>query len=153
MKRIYIAAVTALALLASTAALASASVPSTGSSRVAKVQLRHTRLGTILVNSSGFTLYRFTKDPRNKDMCVKVSGCSSIWPAYRTSAKPIAGPGVKASLLSWITVPSGGKQVTYGGHPLYTYAPSSEPGETAYVGAVHFGGTWDAVGVSGSLVK
>lgn len=123
------------------------------SAKIAKVQLRHTELGKVLVDAAGFTLYRFTKDPRDKNTCVKISGCASIWPALRTTGKPIAGPGVKASLLSTITLPGGTKQVTYAGHPLYLYAPSSEPAETSYVGFSAFGGVWDAVNAAGNIVK
>jgi len=155
MKRISILAVGALTALGGSSSLAYATPAGAkaGAARVAKVALRHTSLGSILVTSSGFTLYRFTRDPRNTDMCVKVSECSSVWPALRTSGKPSAGPGVKSSLLSSISLPGGGKQVTYAGHPLYTYAPASERGETGYVGAMQFGGTWDAVSSSGGLVK
>src|SRR5690242_3623008 len=85
--------------------------------KVAKVQLRKTKLGRILVDSSGFTLYRFSIDPRNKDRCVMVSECTQVWRPLTTSGRPIAGPGVNASLLSTIRLPSGKKQVTYAGHP------------------------------------
>jgi predicted lipoprotein with Yx(FWY)xxD motif len=129
------------------------SAPIANASRAAKVQLRSTSMGRILVDGSGFTLYSFTKDPRNRNTCVRISGCSAIWPALRTSGKPIAGPGVKPSLLTTITLPGGAKQVTYAGHALYLYAPSGEPGETSYIGAVHFGGSWDAVGASGNAVR
>jgi hypothetical protein len=43
--------------------------------------------------------------------------------------------------------------VTYAGHPLYLYAPASERGETYYVGATSFGGTWEAVSAAGRGVK
>jgi predicted lipoprotein with Yx(FWY)xxD motif len=121
--------------------------------RAAKVQLRNTSLGKILVNASGFTLYSFTKDPRNKDTCVKISGCTEVWKGLSTSAKPTAGPGVKASLVSTITLPGGTKQVTYGGHPLYLYVPASERAETSYVGAMQFGGRGYAVNAAGKTVK
>jgi predicted lipoprotein with Yx(FWY)xxD motif len=144
-----------LATVASAAVVAGAAdgAPSAHAGRVAKVQLRHTSLGKILVDASGFTLYRFTKDARNKDACVKISGCTNTWPPLRTSGNPIAGPGVRASLLSTIRLPGGAKQVTYAGHPLYDYAPASERGETAYVSATQFGGTWYAVNAAGSTVK
>ena len=127
--------------------------PPAHSSRVAKIELRRTSLGKILVDSSGNTLYRFTKDPRNKDACQTVAGCFGSWPALSTSARPVAGPGVKASLLSSIKLSDGAKQVTYAGHPLYLYAGSSEAGETAYVGAEQYGGIWYAVNAAGSSVK
>ncbi len=145
----------ALAALTTASSLASATPArhTADAARATKVGLRHTSHGTILVTSSGFTLYRFTRDTRNKDTCAKVSECLPNWPALRTSGKPAAGPGVKASLLGTISLPGGGKQVTYAGHPLYTYAAASERGETVYIGAMAFGGTWDAVNASGNLVK
>ena len=155
MKRTHILLAAVLASAAGSSALAGAAsgTPSASASRVAKIELRHTSLGNILVNSSGFTLYRFTKDARNQDMCVKISQCPGTWPALSTSGKPLAGHGVKSSLLSTIRLPSGAKQVTYAGHALYLYAPAEERGETTYVGAMQFGGTWYAVNSAGNFVK
>jgi predicted lipoprotein with Yx(FWY)xxD motif len=155
MKRTYTLAAGALASLAFASAPASAG-QGTSNARAARgttVQLRRTSLGAILVNASGFTLYRFTRDGRNRDACAKVSECLRNWPALRTSGKPTAGPGVKASLLSSIPLAGGGRQVTYAGHPLYIYGAQSERAETGYVGASQFGGTWDAVSSTGGLVK
>ena len=84
---------------------------------------------------------------------MKVSGCAKVWPALTTTGKPKAGPGVKASLLSTITLSGGVKQVTYAGHALYTYSNSSEAGETSYVGVKEFGGSWDALSASGAAIK
>jgi predicted lipoprotein with Yx(FWY)xxD motif len=144
-----------LAGVTSVSAVASAQslVPTAHAGRAAKVQLRNTSLGKILVNASGFTLYSFTKDPRNKNTCVKISGCAEVWRGLSTTAKPIAGSGVKASLLSTITLPGGTKQVTYAGHPLYLYVPASERAETSYVGVMQFGGRWYAVNAAGKTVK
>jgi predicted lipoprotein with Yx(FWY)xxD motif len=122
-------------------------------SRAAKVGLRHTSLGAILVSSSGRTLYEFTKDRAHSNSCVKISGCSEIWPALTSRGKPSAGPGVRASLLSTIKLPGGSRQVTYAGHALYLYSADSGPGETSYVGEKAFGGTWYAINASGHTVK
>jgi predicted lipoprotein with Yx(FWY)xxD motif len=122
-------------------------------SRVARVGLRHTGIGTILASSSGRTLYEFTRDRPRSNSCVKVGGCPEIWPALKTSGKPTAGPGVRASLLSTITLRDGSKQVTYAGHALYLYSGDSGPGETSYVGVKAFGGSWYAIGSSGRAVK
>ncbi len=120
MKRIYMLLALALpgAMSASAVAGAQGGVPIAGAARAASVQLRNSSLGKILVDSSGFTLYEFSKDSRNKDTCVKVSGCSAVWPALTTHGSPTAGAGVKASLLSTIKLPGGARQVTYAGHPL-----------------------------------
>src|SRR5438067_8707405 len=99
-------------------------------SALAEIKLRKTTVGTILVNSRGFTVYAFTRDPRNRDMCVALRGCSPVWPAVTTTGKPIAGHGVRASLLNTINLRGGRKQMTYAGHPLYTYVGDSAPGET-----------------------
>lgn len=161
MKRTYSALLSVLLGVASVAGVASAqgsqSVSGGGPvahpSRVAKVGVRHTSLGTILVSASGHTLYEFTKDRAKSDSCVKISGCAEIWPALTTSGKPSAGPGVKPSLLSTITLRGGAKQVTYAGHALYLYSADSGPGETSYVGEKQFGGTWYAINSAGHTVK
>jgi predicted lipoprotein with Yx(FWY)xxD motif len=155
MKRthIFLAGVLASAASASAVAGAQAGLPTAHASHAAKVELRHTELGKVLVDSSGDTLYRFTKDSHNKDACQSISKCSGTWPALSTSARPVAGPGVKSSLLSTIKLSDGARQVTYAGHPLYRYAETSEAGETAYVGAEEFGGKWYALNAAGSTVK
>ena len=145
----------AVLLVCSAGAVAAAGATGTRAvaAKAAKVQLRHTSLGKILVNASGFTLYRFSHDPRNKNTCMGVENCSEIWPPLLTSGRPIAGAGVKSSLLSSIRLPNGSRQVTYAGHPLYTYSPSTERGETSYVGFSSYGGTWYAVNAAGKYVK
>src|ERR1035437_9164093 len=155
MTRTYTLAAGVLASLAFASAPASAGQGTSNAraARGATVQLHRTSLGAILVNSNGFTLYRFTRDPRNRNTCAKISECLANWPALRTSGKQTAGSGVQASLLSSLPLAGGGRQVTYAGHPLYIYGAQSERAETGYVGANQFGGTWDAVSSTGGLVK
>lgn len=154
MKRAHLLLALLVGAAASSAAAGAQAAPGTAhAAKAAKLQVRSTSHGKLLVNSAGFTVYRFTKDPRNKDTCVTTSGCSEVWPALTTSGRPIAGAGVKASLLSTINLSGGRKQVTYGGHPLYVYKPATERGETSYIGVMSFGGTWDAVSATGKLVK
>jgi predicted lipoprotein with Yx(FWY)xxD motif len=117
--------------------------------RSAKLELRSSSLGKILTNGRGFTLYMFSRDAKNKDRCVTTSGCKQIWPMATTHGKPIGARGVKASLLGAIKLPGGVQQVTYAGHPLYTYSGDSGPAQTDYVGARQFGGVWHAVGATG----
>jgi predicted lipoprotein with Yx(FWY)xxD motif len=119
----------------------------------AKFQLRQTSLGKVLVDKAGFTLYVFTHDSKNRDTCVKISGCTGTWPVIKTKGKPVAGRGVKASLLGTITLAHGVKQVTYAGHPLYGYVGDSGPGQTDYVGQSQFGGTWYAINANGKVVR
>ena len=150
MTRTYLFLAVAFASMGSAATVAGAqsSAPAQ-SSRAATVQVRHTRLGNILVSSSGRTLYEFTRDHGKKNSCVSVRGCSAVWPSLKTSGRPTAGAGVKSSQLSTTS----GSQVTYAGHPLYTYTGDSGPGATSYVGFKAFGGTWYAINASGGAVK
>ena len=64
----------------------------------------------------------------------------------------MAGAGVRSRLFGTIRIAGGARQVTYAGRPLYTYSADTGPGQTAYVGASSFGGTWRAVTVSGSTI-
>jgi predicted lipoprotein with Yx(FWY)xxD motif len=150
MKRpyVFLAVVLAVATSAVTVASAKSSIPSAHSASTATVQLRHTSLGSILVSSSGRTLYEFTRDRGNKNSCTSIKGCSQVWPSLRANGRPTAGSGVKASLLS-----TSGGQVTYAGHPLYLYSEDSGPGKTSYVGVKQFGGAWYALNASGGAVK
>jgi predicted lipoprotein with Yx(FWY)xxD motif len=120
--------------------------------RSAKLQLRHTALGSILVNRGGHTVFVFTRDSRNRDRCAPLAGCTGIWPLVTTGGRPALGPGVKRSLVGTIKV-DGARQVTYAGHPLYTYIGDAGPGDTSYVGQSQFGGKWFALNAAGHVVK
>jgi predicted lipoprotein with Yx(FWY)xxD motif len=145
-----------IGLIAALAGLAPAVIAPLGagaSSRPATIKTRSTSLGKALVNGSGFTVYVFTRDGRNRDTCAHISGCTGVWPLVKTSGPPIAGAGVKRSLLGTITLGHGVKQVTYAGHPLYQYSGDGSRGATDYVGAREFGGSWYAITPAGKLIK
>jgi predicted lipoprotein with Yx(FWY)xxD motif len=141
------AVVTPLAVTA-----AQGGAPTAQVAKVTRVQVRNTSIGKLLVDGSGFTVYQFSRDGHNRDMCVKIHGCSGTWPALTTTGKPKAGPGVTASKLSTITLSGGKKQVTYAGHPLYMYMFAMGPADTTYTGTPEFGGTWHAINAAGHTV-
>lgn len=116
------------------------------------LQARRTPAGTILVDSQGDTLYAFTKDIRNRDNCAGLPGCLYVWPAL-VSARPTAGPGVNRRLVGTIRVARVGRQVTYAGHPLYTYVGDSHPAETDNINIYQSQGYWPAIAPSGRLVR
>src|ERR1700722_6460141 len=60
-----------------------------------------------------------------RDLLADVS--SDDWPALTTSATPVAGPGVNPKLLGTVVRGGIGRQITYAGHPLYLFDPSSQP--------------------------
>jgi predicted lipoprotein with Yx(FWY)xxD motif len=141
-------------LVAATALLAtSGAAVATASTSAERIQLRKTRVGTILVNGRSRTVYAFTRDSRNKDTCQQISGCTQVWPPVTSAGRPVAGAGVRSSLLGTITIKGGAKQVTYAGHPLYTYSGDSGPGQTGYVNFSAFGGRWPAMNAAGREVK
>lgn len=107
--------------------------------------------GTILVTSTGRTLYTLSADTPTTSACT--GSCPTVWPPLTTTAAPGAGTGVQASMLGTITRSDGTKQVTYGGHPLYTYSSDSAAGQVGGEGITSFGGTWYVLGASGQPVK
>ncbi len=133
-------------------AAAQARPAASAAAAAAHVDLRSTALGKLLVDGSGFTLYVFSRDSRGKDRCAAIQGCTGVWPALTTRGRAVAGRGVKASWLGTIRLPGGAHQVTYDGHPLYTYAFDSGPGATGYVGTPEFGGVWHGLSASGKTV-
>lgn len=102
--------------------------------------------GSILVNSRGVTLYRYTEDSAGTSACN--GGCDTVWPALTVPAgtTPSAGPGVTGS-LGTITRQDGSKQVTFDGSPLYTYSGDTAAGQTSGQGIENL---WFVVPASGA---
>jgi predicted lipoprotein with Yx(FWY)xxD motif len=114
------------------------------------VRVAKTRLGKILVNSRGRTLYLFKKDSGTKSACF--GACATAWPPLRAS-KPTVGRGAKASLVGTTRRSDGKPQVTYNGHPLYTFIKDKKSGDTTGEGFTAFGGRWFVVSPAGKQVS
>jgi predicted lipoprotein with Yx(FWY)xxD motif len=93
------------------------------SSAATVVTTKKTSLGTILVTSSGQTLYLDAADKPGRPACT--GGCLSIWPPLKASGAPKASGGAKASMLGTTKIAGGITQVTYNKHPLYTFASAA----------------------------
>jgi predicted lipoprotein with Yx(FWY)xxD motif len=106
----------------------------------AKLRIAKTPLGRILVDGRGITLYDFPPDKGTTSVCY--GACAALWPPLITKGKPIAGPGVRASLLGTTKRKDGKLEVTYNGHPLYFFVTDRKPGQTTGQGLVQFGGPW-----------
>jgi predicted lipoprotein with Yx(FWY)xxD motif len=141
--------VTAAASLAVAAGAATAS-PEATSAQPATVKVAHIKLGRILVNSSGRTLYLFKKDTGHKSTCY--GQCAEFWPPLKAGGKPKAGSGARASKLGTTRRRDGTRQVTYNGHPLYRFAQDTKPGETNGEGITAFGARWFAMSPAGTQV-
>ena len=93
---------------------------------LALVALRTTALGTILVDARGRTLYLFEKDRAGVSMCT--SACAKYWPPLMSHTTRRAGKDVKQSLLRLVRARNGARQVSYAGHPLYTFVGDKRAG-------------------------
>jgi predicted lipoprotein with Yx(FWY)xxD motif len=113
------------------------------------VKVRKAKLGRILVNAEGRTLYLFLEDAGGKSSCY--GPCTRVWPpALVTGATAKGGAGVIARKLK--TVARRGsqrRQLVYNGHPLYTTDADAKPGDTN--GQAVFN-TWFAVSPAGKQV-
>jgi predicted lipoprotein with Yx(FWY)xxD motif len=125
--------------------------PATASVAKRTVEVRGTRLGKILVNSQGRTLYLFKKDSGGRSACT--GACARFWPPLRASGKPIAGRGVSSSKLGTIKRSDGKPQVTYKGHPLYTFQQDTKAGQTNGQGLTAFGASWFTLSQAGNQIR
>jgi predicted lipoprotein with Yx(FWY)xxD motif len=114
------------------------------------VSLRSTKLGMVVVSSSGRTLYLFAKDKNDKSACS--GSCAKFWPPLMSAGMPTGGTGVKTSLLGTTMRSNGRLQVTYNRHPLYTFALDKAAGQTIGEGNVAFGAKWYAVSAKGAAI-
>jgi predicted lipoprotein with Yx(FWY)xxD motif len=140
------AALAALAL--ATAALA------TGSAASVKIGTRKIpKLGTVLVNSKGLTLYMFVPDKQKRVTCKGT--CAVVWPPVKLAAgqKAVATGQAKQSLIGSDRNPSGGKVVTYNRWPLYTYVVDTKPGQAKGQGLNLNGGLWYVLSPAGKVIK
>jgi predicted lipoprotein with Yx(FWY)xxD motif len=116
---------------------------------------------TILVTGTGLTLYEYvgdTPDQKPYPTCTNDSTyhCSLAWPPLYTTGKPVAGKGIKASLLGTVVRDDNHKtQVTYAGHPLYRFAASGQPHDTkpGDVYGQDFSSIWFVLSPSGRSIK
>ncbi len=149
-----LAGVAALPALALVAACGSNPTPATNAAAPAPsatLNVANTgNLGNVLVNSQGRTLYLFQADTGTTSNCT--GACAAAWPPLVSNGKPTTGNGVNAGMVGTTMRSDGTTQVTYNGHPLYTYIRDSKPGDANGQGVTAFGGAWFAVSPSGSAV-
>ena len=108
------------------------------------------KLGQILVNGEGMTVYLFVADTSTASTCY--TSCAAIWPPVLTTGAPVAGTGAKASLLGTTTRTDGKVEVTYAGHPLYYFIQDKKPGDTTGQGVNGFGALWWVLAPSGAAM-
>ena len=105
------------------------------------------KLGMVLVDSNGMTLYDFHKDKGTTSSCY--GPCAEGWPPLLTEGEATVGNGATASKLGTTERKDGTTQVTYAGHPLYTFVEDKKPGEANGNDVSAFGAQWYALQGSG----
>jgi predicted lipoprotein with Yx(FWY)xxD motif len=132
----------------STASTTATTTPAAESVPVAVVSAAPVaKLGTVIVDSKGFTLYDFHKDKGTTSSCY--GECAKVWPPLLSGSAPKGMKGVSASMLGTTKRKDGTMQVTFAGHPLYTYTADAKPGEGNGNDTDSFGAQWYALLPSG----
>ncbi len=91
------------------------------------------KLGSILTDTKGLTLYTYTRDTTGVSNCT--GGCLKIWPAY---VAPSSTANLPAN-LSIFKRPDGTYQYAWKGRPLYYFNEDTKPGDVNGQGV---GGVW-----------
>jgi predicted lipoprotein with Yx(FWY)xxD motif len=125
---------------------ASAGSPASSSGAVT-IKTASTSVGTVLTNASGHTLYWFAIDTSTKSNCN--GSCANYWTPVLGSSASVSGTTLSGH-FGTITRSNGQKQLTYDGHPLYTYVGDTAAGQTSGNGKNLSGGLWWAITPSGS---
>ena len=112
--------------------------------------LAHTKLGPVVADDTGQVLYAYADDTPTTSAC-NADWCLVDWPPLQTAGtgSPTAAPGITAP-VTVIHGAGGTRQVTLGGHPLYTFAGDLHPGDARGQGV---GSDWYLVSPSGTLIK
>jgi len=112
----------------------------------AGLQLLDTTLGSVLGESTGFTVYLFMPDAQGDSTCY--DDCATTWPFV--AEVDGVGDGLDESLLGTTERTTGEVQATYNGWPLYTFASDAAPGDTNGQGV---GDVWYALDATGTAIE
>ena len=139
----------AMALVGYGGVAVASSAPRTPTKRTpVAVRVKKTKLGKILVDSKGRTLYVFLADTGTTSTCS--GACAANWPPLEVSDTPKVARGAKASLAGTTERPDGTSQVTYNGHPLYRFEGDRKAGQTNGQGVDAFGAQWFVLSPAGN---
>ena len=143
-----VAAAAAVLAACSSSATSSSSGGSSSSSPAAATagSLKTATIGgaTVLTSANGFTLYSFAPDTATTSNCNGT--CAQNWP-------PVTGPTTASGVtgtFGTIKRSDGSVQATFDGHPLYTFAGDTAPGQNKGNGLNVAGGLWDEITTSGT---
>jgi len=138
----------AIVLAAAVAGLSRAAAATQSSTTVSTAT---SKLGRILADSRGRTLYLFENDKRGHSACA--GACATYWPPLLTRGKPTAARAAKQALLGTTRRADGTTQVTYAGHPLYRFLQDTKPGQTTGQDLHDFGAGWYVLAPAGTKIE
>ena len=146
-----VAAAAVVVAACSSSATSSSSGTSSGSSSgsaaaAAGGSLKTATIGgaTVLTNAAGFTLYSVAADMPSTSNCNGT--CAQNWP-------PVTGPATASGVtgtFGTIKRSDGAVQATFDGHPLYTFAGDTAPGQNKGNGLNISGGLWHEITTAGT---
>ncbi len=109
------------------------------------------RLGTVVIDGLGWTLYRFDSDSAKPSKSTCTDKCATDWPPVMMQAGTPEYEGVDPKLVGTVTREDGTKQVTIGGWPVYRHAADPQPGSVDGQGAD--GGWWAVTPTGGRATQ
>ncbi|MFJ2770609.1 SCO0930 family lipoprotein [Streptomyces sp. NPDC087300] len=107
------------------------------------------KLGAVMTDGAGFTLYRFDKDKARPSASNCTDACAATWPPVPAEGAK-AAKGMDPKLLGSVKRADGTRQLTLAGWPLYRYAQDTAPRQTNGQGV---GGTWFSAAPDGTKAK
>ncbi|MGY2744843.1 COG4315 family predicted lipoprotein [Arthrobacter sp. UYCu723] len=113
---------------ASAPATSAAASSAPASAMAAELNVAESKLGKIVVDGKGMSVYYFTKDTKDSGTSACTGGCLTAWPPVLTTSDAPAVEGVTGT-LGTITTPEGKKQVTINGMPIYYFEKDKAAGD------------------------
>jgi predicted lipoprotein with Yx(FWY)xxD motif len=111
------------------------------SSGIRLVAKQINKLGQVITDSRGMTLYRFDRDTSNPPESNCYGPCVGLWPPVTGTADQVQTVGIDKALIGTVTRKDGITQLCIDGWPLYHYAKDAAPGEAK---GQAVGNTWYA---------
>jgi predicted lipoprotein with Yx(FWY)xxD motif len=104
-----------------------------------------------VATGGGSTLYDFVPDTPTHSACLN-DGCVLQWPPLLKNGPVQLGRGLDPSLVGTLRRPDGSTQLSYGGHPLYTYNLDITPGMVTGQAIDQDGGLWYVINAKGQQI-
>jgi len=129
-----------------TSAPAPSATASAAAAAAVELKTESTKLGTVLADKKGKTVYWFAKDTSTTSACT--GACATAWPPVLGMPQAASGSTLTGK-FGTIRRSDGTVQATYNGHPLYTFEGDTAPGQTNGNGVIAFGAAWSVITISG----